>query len=198
MTEIRLPAELDAALRREAARRGISPEAHARQLLEAGMRHEMPAAPTHWPSRPEWESLVAGAHCAVCKLLDGPEALHIADLRVSQLRLNPNQRLPGTAVLVSRQHVVEAHDLTPSDRGAFFEDVCDASRAILRAMKGDKINLEMLGNVAPHLHCHIKARFLGDPAPGAPFHPDQDMLVVEESVYRQRAQAIRSALRTSP
>ena len=50
-------------------------------------------------------------------------------------------------------------------------DIQRASRAIARATEAVKLNYEIHGNTAPHLHLHIFPRYVGDPFEGGPVNP---------------------------
>ena len=109
--------------------------------------------------------------------------------------LAANQSVPGYCVLVHRRHVREPYDLPRDERAAFFEDMILAGAALERAFGAVKMNFELLGNAVPHLHCHIKPRYYGDPAPGEPIHPDERVVRLSAGEYERRADLIRAALR---
>jgi diadenosine tetraphosphate (Ap4A) HIT family hydrolase len=50
-------------------------------------------------------------------------------------------------------------------RSAFSEDIAHAGRTLARVLNPIKMNIEMQGNVVPHLHCHLKPRYPHD-SPG--------------------------------
>lgn len=56
------------------------------------------------------------------------------------------------------------------------------------------MNLEMQGNIILHLHCHLKPRYYGDPAPGAPIHPDRNPVLLRREEYDERVRLLRKAL----
>jgi diadenosine tetraphosphate (Ap4A) HIT family hydrolase len=152
-----------------------------------------------WMPREQWDALLRGEGCPLCRDLAfgtlANEFRHvIADLAVSQLWLAVNQSGPGYCVLVHHRHVREPYDLPPEERIAFFEDMTLAGQALEHAFGAVKMNFELLGNAVPHLHCHIKPRFYGDPAPGKPIHPDERTLHLPAQEYRQRVETIRDAL----
>ena len=152
-----------------------------------------------WMPREQWDALVRGEGCPLCRDLaagTGPNAYRhvVADLAASQLWLAANQSVPGYCVLVHRRHVREPYDLPREERLAFFEDMAAAGQALERAFGAVKMNFELLGNAVPHLHCHIKPRYYGDPAPGKPIHPDERTLLLLAEEYAQRVGTIRRAL----
>ena len=59
-------------------------------------------------------------------------------------------------------------DLEPAQRSALMQTVCKVEAVVRRELQPHKINLASLGNVVPHLHWHVIARFDWDgrwPAP---------------------------------
>ena len=79
-----------------------------------------------------------------------------------------DEPFPGFCRVVWNAHVAEMTDLAPADR-AHLMDVVFAVEASLRArLAPAKINLASLGNLVPHLHWHVIARYDWDarwPAP---------------------------------
>lgn len=65
-------------------------------------------------------------------------------------------------------HVAELSDLSDADRAHCLAAVCAVERALRSHLQPAKINLAALGNMVPHLHWHVIARFAWDshfPAP---------------------------------
>ncbi len=80
---------------------------------------------------------------------------------------------PAFYRLVWQSHVAEFSDLGPAQRQACMEAVCAVEQVLREALQPSKINLASLGNVVPHLHWHVIARFDWDshfpnPVWGAP------------------------------
>jgi diadenosine tetraphosphate (Ap4A) HIT family hydrolase len=156
-------------------------------------------APEQWMPRERWDALVRGEGCPLCASLAADVAADaysytVADLRVSRLWLAANQSVPGYCVLVARRHVREPYELPPDEQAAFFGDLMRAGRALERAFGAVKMNFELLGNAIPHLHCHVKPRYYGDPAPGRPIHPDAQPHRLTAAEYEERVATIRAAL----
>jgi diadenosine tetraphosphate (Ap4A) HIT family hydrolase len=59
-------------------------------------------------------------------------------------------------------HVAEFSDLPPSARAQVMAAVVAVEQALRAALQPDKVNLASLGNVVPHLHWHVVARFTWD------------------------------------
>jgi diadenosine tetraphosphate (Ap4A) HIT family hydrolase len=149
--------------------------------------------------RERWDALVRGEGCPLCAdLATGAEVdaygYTVADLRVSRLRLAANQSVPGYCVLIARRHVREPYELDRAAQKAFWDDVLQAGRAIEHAFGADKMNFEVLGNAVSHLHCHMKPRFYGDPAPERPIHPDARQVLLTADEYGRRVRLLRAAL----
>lgn len=80
---------------------------------------------------------------------------------------NPEWRLiraedrafPAFYRLVWQSHVAEFSDLTLVQRQRCMELVCGVEQVLRDSLRPTKINLASLGNVVPHLHWHIIARF---------------------------------------
>ena len=159
----------------------------------------LPGTPKEWMPRERWEALVRGETCPLCSELTLNEYVNahgytIADLSLSRLRLAANQSVPGYCVLVCKKHVRELYHLSQEEQLLYFNDLMRVAQAIERVFNPAKMNLEIQGNVVPHLHCHIKPRFYGDSAPGAPIHPDKNPIHLTPAEYDERVMLIRKAL----
>ena len=75
---------------------------------------------------------------------------------------------PAFYRVVWQGHVAEFSDLSPAERQHCMDAVVVVESALREFLQPTKINLAALGNVVPHLHWHVIARFQGDshfPAP---------------------------------
>jgi len=75
---------------------------------------------------------------------------------------------PAFYRVIWQDHVAEFSDLLPQDRLACMEAVTAVERVLRVQLQPTKVNLASLGNVVPHLHWHVIARFDWDshfPAP---------------------------------
>lgn len=66
---------------------------------------------------------------------------------------------PAFYRVIWTDHVAEFSDLPPADRDAIMAVVVAVEQTLRRALSPTKINLATLGNVVPHLHWHVIARF---------------------------------------
>jgi diadenosine tetraphosphate (Ap4A) HIT family hydrolase len=92
--------------------------------------------------------------CTICK--DGPLDV-IAELDsawVSAARIAP---LPGYACVVAKTHVIQPFDLDDRQSSAFWRDAMIAAKVVGGVFRPMKMNYEIHGNTAPHLHV-ISAR----------------------------------------
>jgi diadenosine tetraphosphate (Ap4A) HIT family hydrolase len=154
---------------------------------------------TTWMPREKWDALVRGEGCPLCAEIRSNEPANawgytIADLRVSRLRLQPNQYVKGYCVLISNQHVREPYELNRADQQAFFQDMLDTGQALEIAFGATKMNFQILGNSVPHLHCHLEPRYYGDPAPGRPIWPDEHRRTLTPQENEERVALIRREL----
>jgi diadenosine tetraphosphate (Ap4A) HIT family hydrolase len=121
-----------------------------------------------------------------CTKLPASRADWIGELRVGRLFLNTDQRYPGYCILVARRHVVEITELDPGESEAWWRDIQHAARAVQAAVAPGKLNIAMLGNLVPHLHCHVIPRHAGDDTwPGAIW--SQSLPAVEISAQEKAA-----------
>lgn len=78
------------------------------------------------------------------------------------------RRFPAFYRLIWADHVAEFSDLPVADRHACMDAVTEVERCIRSLLAPTKLNVASLGNVVPHLHWHVIARFDWDshfPAP---------------------------------
>ena len=75
---------------------------------------------------------------------------------------------PAFYRLIWADHVAEFSDLATADRNACMDAVAEVERVLRSVLAPTKVNIASLGNVVPHLHWHVIARFDWDshfPAP---------------------------------
>ena len=92
--------------------------------------------------------------------------------------------LPAFYRVIWKAHVAEFSDLTPGERAVCMNAVVAVEQALRARLQPTKINLAALGNLVPHLHWHVVARFEGDshfPAPvwSAPARPVNAALMAQ-------------------
>lgn len=111
--------------------------------------------------------MITGAECAVCQ--SRPDAL--TELEASWVLVGPDDPIRGYACLVFGRHAIELHDLSDAEGSAFMRDMRKVSAAIAAVVQPRKMNYEVHGNTAPHLHVHFFPRYAGDQFEGGPINP---------------------------
>jgi len=95
--------------------------------------------------------------CELCEI-DGGEVLWRDELcRVVRPAMDG---YPGFLRVIVNRHVKEMTDLDERERLMRVVFACES--ALRKSYNPDKINLASLGNVVPHLHWHVIARFADD------------------------------------
>ncbi len=103
--------------------------------------------------------------CELCRQAGGVLVFQSAQWRVIRAE---DPAFPAFYRVVWRAHVPEWSDLSLADQAALMGTVGTVERVLRDALAPTKINLASLGNVVPHLHWHVIARFDWDshfPAP---------------------------------
>ena len=110
-----------------------------------------------WSDPTAWAQLLDGSACPMCSDAHLETNLHsqlIAELRQSYARLAHNQYRRGYSVVILKRHANELYELTDVELAGFWRDVADTA-ALQRVFGAVKINDAVLGNLCPHVHCHL-------------------------------------------
>ncbi|HLJ54294.1 MAG TPA: HIT family protein [Chthonomonadaceae bacterium] len=108
----------------------------------------------------------AGIGCPMCPDSAGEDV--VVELPSGRVHLQDDADYRGYCILVFRRHTVEIHELTAEERAAWIEDISRIGSALAQQCGPSKLNVTMLGNMVPHLHCHIIPRYPTDPDWGHP------------------------------
>jgi diadenosine tetraphosphate (Ap4A) HIT family hydrolase len=101
--------------------------------------------------------------CELCDVAGSAAWVEVArDSRLRVLRVLDAPDFPAFYRVVWLAPVAEFSDLDPVDRAHCLEAVVAVERALREALAPTKINLASLGNMVPHLHWHVIARFAWD------------------------------------
>ena len=120
--------------------------------------------------------------CACCQGEPMPEGhVDVAEMEHSWVIASPvaQGRLFGKCVVVAKSHSVHFFDMAEAETAGFIGDVKRAAKAVHEVSEAVKINYEIHGNSAPHLHCHLFPRYLDDGFASAPI----DYRITEPSPY---------------
>lgn len=105
---------------------------------------------------------MSSAPCELCGATSAAWSEVAADDRLRVLRVLDAPDFPGFYRVVWRSHVAEFTDLSAADRLHCMEAVAGVEQVLREVLAPTKINLASLGNVVPHLHWHVIARFADD------------------------------------
>lgn len=103
--------------------------------------------------------------CSLCATAGGVLVFQGERLRVIRA---DEAGFPAFYRVIWNDHVAEFSDLDATNRGRCMAAVHVVEQALRTQLQPTKINLAALGNVVPHLHWHVIARFDWDthfPAP---------------------------------
>lgn len=87
----------------------------------------------------------------------------VAELETGYIILGDRQYFRGYTVFLCKKHVTELHLLEKNFREKYLKELCFVSEAVYNCFRPHKLNYEILGNIYPHLHCHIFPRYPDDP-----------------------------------
>ena len=90
------------------------------------------------------------------------DTILIGSLEISSVFLMNDSRYPWIILVPRIAGVTDITDLDEIERIKFNEEINRIATAMKRHYQPERINIAMLGNVVPQLHCHIIARFKDD------------------------------------
>jgi diadenosine tetraphosphate (Ap4A) HIT family hydrolase len=94
--------------------------------------------------------------CALCDAVGGPLIFQGPKFRIVRAG---EAAFPAFYRLVWIDHVAEISELSPADRHLCMDAVAQVEQLLREQLRPAKVNLAALGNVVPHLHWHVIARF---------------------------------------
>jgi len=134
--------------------------------------------------------------CPICsKWHDDPDQ-RVVELEQTLVSLNRDQFFPGYCFVYAKRHVTELFHLDEAVRNQVMAEVSAVAEALYELLQPDKINYELLGNMAPHMHWHIVPRRSTDPLWPRPHwsEPHQELILAPEE-YRRLAGELRAQLK---
>ena len=102
------------------------------------------------------EPMKVASNCPLCAEVGG--VLVFTGVRWRVIRAE-DAAFPAFYRLVWREHVAEFSDLAGAERHECIDAVTAIETVLREQLAPTKINLATLGNVVPHLHWHVIARF---------------------------------------
>ena len=129
-------------------------------------------------------------NCPLCSAAGGAVVAQTAHYRLIRA---DDPAHPIFYRLVWQAHAAEFSDLTASERALCMEAVATVEQVLRQQLPPDlrptKINLASLGNVVPHLHWHIIARYDWDS-----HYPDPVWATARRAPDAQQLQALQAQL----
>lgn len=95
-------------------------------------------------------------NCVLCHAIGGELIWQNDKLRLIRA---DEPGFPAFYRLIWNLHIAEMSSLSQPERSYCIETITKIERVLLQRLRPDKINLASLGNMVPHLHWHIIARF---------------------------------------
>ena len=117
--------------------------------------------------------------CPLCEADGGVLVFCNQSLRIIQAS---EAGFPAFYRVVWNRHVAEFSDLSAVERETCMNAVVAVEQVLRSELQPDKINLAALGNMVPHLHWHVMARFAWDSHFPAPFWSAPQRAVAEARI----------------
>lgn len=90
------------------------------------------------------------------------DTIFVVSLKLADVLLMNDSRYPWIILVPRINDVCDITDLTIEQRAEFNEEINSVAAAMKKHYQPERMNIAMLGNVVPQLHCHIIARFTED------------------------------------
>mgnify|MGYP003347456550 CR=1 FL=1 len=97
--------------------------------------------------------------CELCEQDGGQLVVRAEQFRVIRAM---EADYPGFYRVIWNDHVAEFSDLSPAERNTLMNAVTTVELLVREHLHPTKVNLATLGNVVPHLHWHVIARYSDD------------------------------------
>ncbi len=107
----------------------------------------------------QWLRMAQKENCPYCRKDEDPmQSTTLKFFKYSEMCAHPQVCLKGTCYLITKEHYVELFDLDEETLLGFMKEVQVAARVLKEVTGAFKINYELHGNTAPHLHLHLFPR----------------------------------------
>lgn len=113
------------------------------------------------------------------------------ELRVIQV---DDPLFPGYFRVIWNKHIAEMSDLTDDERQLLEKVLLTVEKVVREQMQPDKINWAQFGNIVPHLHWHIIARYRDDSHFPESIWGLKQRKVAEEKVQQLKIKANNAAV----
>lgn len=95
---------------------------------------------------------------------DFSNEIFLKNLELSSLFLRPFNEFHWFLLIPKVNNAKNILDLNKDRRKIFWQEIEFISEIIKKIHNPEQLNIAMLGNITPQLHCHIIARYNNDPA----------------------------------
>jgi len=140
--------------------------------------------------------------CDLCGRIErterGENPFSVVRTATGYVNLADVQYHEGYTVFVAKRCVAELHELPDSERDEFLHEMALVAEAVFDAFQPRKLNYELLGNGAPHLHWHLFPRHADDARLGGPVWKDPGFLGALERGPVDPARLVPLKLRLLP
>ena len=92
------------------------------------------------------------------------DGIAVGAFALCQVLLINDSHYPWFVLVPQREGISDTIDLNAVDYAQLWEESRVFSKAIMRAFKGEKLNVAALGNMTPQLHIHHIVRYKSDAA----------------------------------
>lgn len=104
--------------------------------------------------------------CLICDRIalikESKNPFFVCELETGYVVLGDHQRFRGYTLFLCKEHVSELHQLPYDFKTKYLEEMTLVAQAVFNVYKPDKMNYELLGNGASHVHWHLFPRYHGD------------------------------------
>ena len=129
--------------------------------------------------------------CVVCHPQKENVVWKNKELRVIQV---DEPLFPGYFRVIWNKHIAEMSDLTDDERQLLEKVLLTVEKVVREQMQPDKINWAQFGNMVPHLHWHIIARYRDDSHFPESIWGLKQREVAEEKVQQLKTKANNAAV----
>ncbi|MEN9904446.1 MAG: hypothetical protein RLZZ555_1011 [Pseudomonadota bacterium] len=137
-----------------------------------------------------------GTSCPLCREDGGLLIARHEQFRIIRATGPDAADCPAFYRVVWNAHVAEWTDLAPAERSQIMQAVAKVETVMRAVLQPTKVNLAALGNMVPHLHWHVIARFDWDSRWPAPVWaaPQRDADEARLEALRDRLPACDAAI----
>lgn len=110
--------------------------------------------------------------CDICRRISqiqsGNHPAFLAEFPTGYAVLGDNQFFRGYTLFLCKHPAPDLENLPRDLRFQFLREMALVSEAVSKVVQPHKMNVESLGNMAPHLHFHLFPRYLSESEPTKP------------------------------